>query len=59
MRKSAKSGQRTRKEMRNGRNSGEKSSAMKRERNGLTSGLLIGILDIEEVRIGDINMMKR
>jgi len=45
--------------MRNGGNSGEKSSAKKRERNGLISGSLIGILDTEEVRIGVINMMKR
>ncbi len=45
--------------MKNGKNNGEKSSARKREKNGLTSGSSIGILDIEEVRIGVINMMKK
>lgn len=44
--------------MKNGLRDGENSFHQTRKKNGLTNGLLIGIQDSKEERIGATNMMK-
>lgn len=55
-RSNAQNGAKIRREMKNGRNNGEKYSQLRKEKNGQTNGSLIGTKDISRVQTGDINM---